>query len=414
MPFLEALRLALQAIAGAKLRSFFTLLGVIVSVCFLVAVVAIIQGMNAYVRENITDAVIGTNAFQVRRSPITIGLLSDEDIRRIRKRPLISLDDAEAVAAALPEAAAVAFQSGWPTPTSTIVHRNVSMRDVLVFGITPPFQIVQDYRFTAGEPLTDRDQIERRQVIALGFGVADSLFGSPERAVGKQLRIAGREMTVKGVVAKKGRVLGQSFDGFVLMPYSTFEQLYGRRRTTVVSVKMRQGADMEDGMRRAEEAMRVAHQLRPGQENDFAIDKADALVAFWRNLTGVLFAVVPTVVGIGIVVGGIVIMNIMLMTVTERTREIGIRKSIGATRTDILRQFLIEAVVLSFIGGVLGVLAGWGLAVVVSTATPLPARITWWSVALALALGAGAGTIFGVFPARRASRLDPILALSAE
>ena len=414
MPFAEALRLALQAIAAAKLRSFFTLLGVIVSVCFLVAVVAIIQGMNAYVRENITDAVIGTNAFQVRRSPITIGLLSDEDIRRIRKRPLISLEDARAVEAALPEAEAVAFQSGWPTPTSTVTYRNVSMRDVLVFGVTPPFQIVQDYRFTAGVPLSDRDHIERRHVIALGFGVADSLFGNPERAVGKRLRISGREMTVTGVIAKKGRVLGQSFDGFVLMPYNTFESIYGRRRTTVVSVKMREGTDMEYGMRRAEEAMRVAHQLRPGEENDFAIDKADALVTFWRNLTGVLFAVVPTVVGIGIVVGGIVIMNIMLMTVTERTREIGIRKSIGATRKDILRQFLIEAVVLSSIGGLLGVMAGWGLAMAVSTATPLPARITWWSVVLALALGAGAGTIFGVYPAKRASELDPILALSAE
>ena len=414
MPFLEAIRLALQAIAGAKLRSFFTLLGVIVSVGFLVAVVAIIQGMNAYVRENITDAVIGTNSFQVRRSPITVGLLSDEDIKRIRKRPLISLDDALAVERALPEAEAVAFQSGWPTPSSTAAYRNRSIRDVLVFGITPPYQIVRDYRFTAGEPLNDRDVIERRPVVALGFGIADSLFGRPERAIGKKIRIGGREMTVKGVVAKKGRVLGQSFDGFVLMPYSTFKSIYGRRRTTVVAVKMRTGTDIELGMRRAEEAMRIAHRLRPGEDNDFAIDKADALVAFWRNLTGVLFKVVPTVVGIGIVVGGIVIMNIMLMSVTERTREIGLRKSIGATRADILQQFLIEAIVLSTIGGLLGVLAGWGLAALVSTATPLPAKITLWSVVLAMALGAGAGTIFGVYPARRAARLDPIVALNAE
>ena len=414
MPFLEAIRLALQAIAGAKLRSFFTLLGVIVSVGFLVAVVAIIQGMNAYVRENITDAVIGTNSFQVRRSPITVGLLSDEDIKRIRKRPLISLDDALAVERALPEAEAVAFQSGWPTPSSTAAYRNRSIRDVLVFGITPPYQIVRDYRFTAGEPLNDRDVIERRPVVALGFGIADSLFGRPERAIGKKIRIGGREMTVKGVVAKKGRVLGQSFDGFVLMPYSTFKSIYGRRRTTVVAVKMRTGTDIELGMRRAEEAMRIAHRLRPGEDNDFAIDKADALVAFWRNLTGVLFKVVPTVVGIGIVVGGIVIMNIMLMSVTERTHEIGLRKSIGATRADILQQFLIEAIVLSTIGGLLGVLAGWGLAALVSTATPLPAKITLWSVVLAMVLGAGAGTIFGVYPARRAARLDPIVALNAE
>ncbi|TDJ52939.1 MAG: FtsX-like permease family protein [Gemmatimonadetes bacterium] len=414
MPFLEAIRLALQAIAGAKLRSFFTLLGVIVSVAFLVAVVAIIQGMNAYVRENITDAVIGTNSFHVRRSPITVGLLSDEDIKRIRKRPLISLDDARAVERALPDAEAVAFQSGWPTPSSTAAYRNRSIRDVLVFGITPPYQIVRDYRFTAGEPLNDRDVIERRPVVVLGFGIADSLFGLPDRAIGKRIRIGGREMTVKGVIAKKGRVLGQSFDGFVLMPYSTFKSIYGRRRTTVVAVKMRSAADIESGMRRAEEAMRMAHRLRPGEDNDFAIDKADALVAFWRSLTRVLFAVVPTVVGIGIVVGGIVIMNIMLMSVTERTREIGLRKSIGATRHDIHRQFLIEAIVLSMVGGLLGVIAGWAMASAMSALTPLPARITWWSVVLAMALGAGAGTLFGVYPARRAARLDPIIALSAE
>lgn len=414
MPIAEALKLALQAIYTAKLRSFFTLLGIIVSVGFLVAVVAIIQGMNAYVRENITDAVIGTNSFHVRRSPITVGLLSDEDIKLIRKRPLISLDDALVVERALPDAEAVAFQSGWPTPTSTAAYRNRSIRDVLVFGITPPYQIVRDYRFTAGEPLNDRDVVERRPVVALGFGIADSLFGQPERAIGKQIRIGGREMTVKGVIAKKGRVLGQSFDGFVLMPYTTFKSMYGRRRTTVVAVKMRTGTDIESGMLRAEEAMRLAHRLRPGEANDFAIDKADALVAFWRDLTGVLFAVVPTVVGIGIVVGGIVIMNIMLMTVTERTREIGIRKSIGATRADIRRQFLIEAVVLSTIGGLLGVVSGWALASAVSAFTPLPARITWWSVALAMTLGAGAGILFGVYPATRASRLDPITALSAE
>jgi putative ABC transport system permease protein len=216
------------------------------------------------------------------------------------------------------------------------------------------------------------------------------------------------------VIAKKGRVLGQSFDGFALLPISTFESVYGRRLTTTVSVKMYDAADLPDAMGRAEEAMRLAHQLRPGAEDDFSLDKADALVAFWTKLTGVLFTIIPAVVGIGIVVGGIVIMNIMLMSVTERTREIGIRKSLGARRRDIRRQFLVEAVLLSTLGGVIGIAGGALLAQLISTVSPLPARVTLWSVGVALALGAGSGIAFGVYPASRAARLDPITALRQE
>ncbi len=414
MPFAEALRLALQSILSAKLRSFFTLLGIIVSVGFLVVVVAIIQGMNAYVRENLTGAMIGTNAFQVRRTPISVGLLSDEEIKAIAKRPLISREDAEAVARALPDAQAVALQSGWPTPVSDVQWGNRTVTNVLVFGVTPPYQLVQDYRFAYGTPLTDPDVRERRYTVVLGWDIARELFDEPATAVGKAVRVAGYQLTVKGVIAKKGRVLGQSFDGFVLLPFSTFEAMYGRRRTTVVSVKMASADELDGAMARAEEAMRVAHHLRPEDSDDFTVDKADALVAFWKSLTRVLFTAIPAVVAIGIVVGGIVIMNIMLMSVNERTREIGLRKSLGARRRDIRRQFLVESVILSALGGVLGIAGGWLLASLVAQFTPLPARITAWSVGVALALGAGTGMIFGVYPAARAARLDPISALRVE
>jgi putative ABC transport system permease protein len=414
MPFSEALRLALESIWHSKLRSFFTLLGIIVSVGFLVVVVAVIQGMNAYVKENLTGAMIGTNAFQVRRSPIAVGLLDEDLVRAIQKRPIISADDAEAVRRALPEAQAVSLQSGWPPPVSDVSYRNRTVGQVVVFGVTPPYQLVQDYRFHAGDPLTDPDVRERRSVAVLGYDVADKLFTQPAMAIGRRIRIAGREVTVKGVIEKKGRMLGQSFDGFVLLPISTFEALYGRRKTTTVSVKLGSSDAIPAAMARAEEAMRIAHRLRPSQANDFTVDKADALVAFWRSLTRLLFTAIPAVVCIGIVVGGIVIMNIMLMSVNERTREIGIRKSLGATRRDIQRQFLIEAVVLATLGGLQGVIGGWALAAAVSTFTPLPARVTLWSVAVALALGAAAGIVFGVFPATRAARLDPITALRAE
>jgi putative ABC transport system permease protein len=414
MSFTEAVRLALQAIWSSKLRSFFTLLGIIVSVGFLVVVVAVIQGMNAYVRENLTGAMIGTNAFQVRRTPISVGLLDEEQMRSIQKRPLITAADAETVQRALPDAQAVSLQSGWPTPVSDVTYRNRTVGNVLVFGVTPPYQIVQDYRFLSGDPLSDLDIRSRRPVAVLGYDVADKLFDQPSRAIGRRVRVAGREVLVKGVIEKKGRMLGQSFDGFMLLPFSTFEAQYGRRKTTVVSIKMANADAIPDAMARAEEAMRVAHRLGPGEDNDFTVDKADALVAFWRSLTRLLFTAIPAVVCIGIVVGGIVIMNIMLMTVTERTREIGIRKSLGATQRDIQRQFLIEAIVLTTLGGVQGVLGGWVLAGAVSTFTPLPARVTLWSIGVALALGAGAGIVFGVFPASRAARLDPITALRSE
>src|SRR2546429_93161 len=248
MPLYEALRLALQTVWSHKLRSFFTLLGIIVSVAFLVAVVAVIQGMNAYVRERLAGAIVG-------------------------------------------------------------------------------------------------------------YDVADKLFGNIEAAIGRMIRVHGIQLVVKGVIAKKGTVLGQSWDGFVMLPLSTFESMYGRRQTMVISVKMATADGVAPAMLRAEEAMRIAHRLRPGSDNDFTVDTGEGLIAFWGKLTRVIFTVVPAVVVIGIVVGGIVIMNIMLMSVTERTREIGIRKALGAARRDIRRQFFAEALTLSLLGGIAG-LAG--------------------------------------------------------
>jgi len=409
----DVLGLAFAQIRGNPLRSFFTLLGIIVSVAFLVAVVAIIQGMNAYVKENIADAMVGSNTFQVRRSPIQVGMIDDDLMQRIRRRPRVSEADAATVRATFPEAVAVSRQSGWPTPMTEVFWRGNSVGSIMVFGITPEFQVVQDYRVAKGRPLSDVDVSQRMPVVVIGQELADKLFGTVD-PVGQEVRVAGERMTVIGVNETKGRVLGQSFDAYVLMPISRFEMRYGRRLTTTVSVKLADTANIQAGMARAEEAMRVAHGLRPTEVNDFSIETADALVNFWKQLTAVLFAVIPAVVAIGVVVGGIVIMNIMLMAVNERTREIGIRKAVGARSRDIERQFLAETIMLSALGGLLGVLSGWLFAFTIAALSPLPARITWWSVALALALGAGIGVIFGVYPARRAARLDPITAMRAE
>ena len=414
MQLSEAILQALQTAWSNKLRSFFTLLGIIVSVGFLVAVVAVIQGMNAYVRERIAGAIVGVNAFQIRRDPIQVGFIDDEELKKIQRRPIIGPEDISYVERALPDAQAISLQSGWPAPMSDVQWRNRTVGDVLVFGVTPPFVVVQDYTFAAGTPFTEVDQQQRRLVAVLGFDVAEKLFGAPELAVGSAIRVRGAQLIVKGVIAKKGTVLGQSWDGFVMLPLTTFESLYGRRQTTVISVKMPTATSVAGGMLRAEEAMRIAHRLRPGREDDFTVDTGEGLIAFWAKLTRVIFTVVPAVVGIGIVVGGIVIMNIMLMSVTERTREIGIRKSLGASRRDIRRQFLAESARLSLLGGVVGLVAGAALAALVEVASPLPARVTAWSVAVALGLGVSVGIVFGVYPAHRAARLDPIEALRSE
>ena len=413
MRFGDVITTALEQIRVNKLRSFFTLLGIIVSVAFLVAVVAIISGMNFYVKENLASALIGANTFQVRRTPIQIGLFDDEQWRKLQKRPRISESDAEAVIAAVPEAVAVSLQSGWPTPIADVLWRDKTMGDVAILGVTAPYQIVQDYVFASGRPISDVDVNQRRSVAVIGADVAEKLFENVD-PVGQDIRIGGERFTIVGTIAKKGRVLGQSFDGFVLLPLSTFETIYGRRKTNTVSVKMPSADLVASGMERANEAMRVAHRLRPAEEPDYSVETADALVQFWKNLTRILFSVIPAIVAIGVVVGGIVIMNIMLMSVTERTREIGVRKALGAKPGDIRRQFLVEAIVLASIGGLCGVAAGWGLAGLVSVASPLPARVSLWSVMLALSLGAGVGVLFGVYPASRAAQLDPITALRAE
>src|SRR5438874_4023569 len=347
MQLTEAILQALQTVWTRSLRPSCPLLRIFVSVAFLVAVVAVIQGMNAYVRERLAGAIVGVNAFQIRRDPIQVGFIDDEAWKQIQRRPIIAPEDVAYIERAVPDAEAIALQSGWPTPMADVQWRNRTTGDVFIFGVTAPYVVVQDYVFAAGAPLTDVDLQQRRYVAVLGYDVADKLFGNVEAAIGQSIRVRGIQLVVKGVIAKKGTVLGQSWDGFVMLPLSTFESMYGRRQTMVISVKMPTADAVAPAMLRAEEAMRIAHRLRPGADNDFTIDTGEGLIAFWAKLTRVIFMVVPIVAGIGCVVGGIVIMNIMLMSVTERTREIGIRKALGAARRDIRRQFFAEALTLS-------------------------------------------------------------------
>src|SRR3954470_3132993 len=231
MRFADVITTALQQIRVNKLRSFFTLLGIIVSVAFLVAVVAIISGMNAYVKENLASALIGANTFQVRRTPIRIGLFDDEEWRQLQRRPRLTESDAEAATAAVREAVAVSMQTGWPVPIADIVWKSRTQADVAIFGITAPYQVVQDYVFAGGRPISDVDVREHHSVAVVGADIAEKLFENVD-PVGQDIRILGQRYTIIGAIAKKGRVLGQSFDGFVLLPLPNFEMLFGRRKTT--------------------------------------------------------------------------------------------------------------------------------------------------------------------------------------
>src|SRR5207247_2325047 len=280
MPLVDAVGLARQTVWSPNLRSFFTLLGIIVSVAFLVAVVAVIQGMNAYVRERLAGAIVGVNAFQIRRDPIQVGFIDDEAWKQIQRRPIIAPEDVGFIARAVPEAEAIALQSGWPTPMADVQWRNRTTGDVFIFGVTAPYVVVQDYTFAAGEALTDVDVQQRRYVAVLGYDIADKLFGNVEAAIGRSIRVRGMQLVVKVVIAKKGTVLGQSWDGFVMLPLSTFESMYGRRLTMVISVKMSTAEGVAPAILRVDAPTRIAPRLRPRAHTHFTLDTEAAPIAF--------------------------------------------------------------------------------------------------------------------------------------
>jgi putative ABC transport system permease protein len=272
---------------------------------------------------------------------------------------------------------------------------------------------VGKYETDQGRELEDSDFQRRRPVCVIGSEVAETLFPRID-PVGQSIKVSGFELLVVGTLVARGNVLGQSQDNIVIVPLGQFGKMYGSHRSLSLIVSAATGVTLERLEDEARVVLRAARHVPLGAPDDFAISTAETYMALYQTLTGGIFAGTIGLVAISLVVGGIVIMNIMLMTVNERVHEIGIRKSVGATRRDIRRQFLVEAVVLASLGGALGVLLGWGAATLVASVSPLPARVTLWSVGTALMLGAGAGVLFGVYPATRAARLDPINALRAE
>jgi putative ABC transport system permease protein len=403
---LEALRLALESIWSNRLRSFLTLLGVIIGIAAIVATAAVIQGLNVYVSEKLSN--LGQGVFTVQR----IGLTTNRQdfLDAVRKNRRLLPADARAIAQRCPSASEVA----WETHATVDLKRGgEEIRGTDIGGITPAILEIEPYDVADGRILADHEEDSAAAVAFLGHDVATRLFPSID-PIGKELRVKGLALRVVGVAKKKGSFLGFSQDNFVKIPFSLHRKLFGAHRSINISVQAADSGDMATTMDEVRTVLRARHHLRPRDPDDFDFLTAEGINNLWRNMTTTIFSVALFVVGISLVVGGIVIMNIMLVSVVERTREIGVRKAVGARQRDIVRQFLIESVLLSCLGGAIGIAIAAAASAVLAANTPLPASFPAWAPPVAFLICAGIGVFFGIHPARRAARLDPIEALRTE
>jgi putative ABC transport system permease protein len=414
MPLFEAVRLALAQIRVQKLKSFFTLLGVCIGVMFLIAVVSIVQGMGNYVEDAFAGKFLGVNTFNLRRFPdFNVGDVTAAEWHEWQRRPPITVDDAEAVRAALPPDAHWAIEDvRWFDLQSPYVN---SGPQALVQAVTPQYFTIKNLAITSGRLFTEQEDQLGAPVVVIGTEVAEHFFPNLD-PIGKELRIGGLPFRVIGLLDKQGTVFGLPLDRQVLGPFhSPLHRFVGSRRGLYgVAVQAPTAAALSEIQETVTEIMRRRHKLHPAEPNDFVLESSESALNAWAKIKHFLVLAGVFLPAIGLVVGAIVIMNIMLVAVAERTREIGIRKSLGARRRDILAQFLVESATLSTVGAAVGIGLGIGLSKLVAYVSPLPSSVAPWSLAVSVLLGAGVGIAAGIYPASRASRLDPITALRAE
>jgi putative ABC transport system permease protein len=413
MPFFEAVLLALNTIRVQKLKSFFTLIGVTIGVTFLIAVVSIVGGMSRYMQDDLVGKIIAVNSFNLRRTPdIQMGDVTEDEVREWRRRPRIKDTDVPAVAAALSTDIRWATESADNLPVESTYG---SPRSTQCVAASNDWFAIKKMGVTKGRLISAQEHHTGAPVVVIGQDVADHFFPNLE-PVGRDIRIRGIPYTVVGVAEKQGSVFGISLDKFVIAP-QTSPLIRWVNPHGVVDAMIIQAAD-EPSMREAMEAtravMRGRHHLHPAQRDDFVLETSDSALEFWNRLKGYLVIAGIALPAIGLVVGAIVIMNIMLVAVAERTREIGIRKSLGARRRDILNQFLVESATLATLGAALGIILGIGFAKGIAAVSPLPAAVEVWSIFVGVGVGAGVGVIAGIYPASRAALLDPIAAMRHE
>jgi putative ABC transport system permease protein len=405
---LESAGIALDAIWAAKLRSLMTVLGNIVAVTSIIAVVSLIQGLNASVTAAIMNQA-GADSFSIQQFPVT---RSDEEFDAVRSNPRITLQDVRAIRRLAGDSisAIMAELQG----SGRVTYRDRSIDNSNIHGITGDYVNFGVYDAERGRLMSATEVDSSKRVAVLGWQTADRLFGTTTDPIDKIIQIEGVHFRVVGVASKKGSLLGQSQDGYVNIPLGQFQQIFGSRRSLSLTVKPRDVSNIGEVMDDATVALRTARGLKPRQPDNFGMFTSDTILDIYHQATNGIFAVLVGVVALSLVVGGIVIMNIMLMVVTERTREIGLRKALGARRADIMAQMLTESVVLSMFGGIIGTIFGASFATAVARFTPIPASIEPWSVVLGITITALVGLFFGLYPASRAARLDPIEALRRE
>jgi putative ABC transport system permease protein len=405
MNFLEAISIALSSLRANRLRSLLTLLGIVIGVMAVIAVVSIISGLNDYVAGKIFN--LGPDVITVSRmSPV---IRSIDEWSENQKRKNLYITDMEAIVAACADCKSVGA--------------SVNMRGRLKFGRDFVDSQIQGYtaetfvilgtELSGGRYLTPYDVDHARNVTIIGSDVADNLFPFVD-PIGKTVVIDDRPFEIIGVGTKQGSVLGQSRDNWAVIPFTLHQKMYGARRSVTIYAKALDERHLPAAESEVRLTLRARRHVAYQDKDDFALNTNENFLQIWANISRAFFAVTIGIASISLVVGGIVVMNIMLVSVTERTREIGIRKATGARRHDILVQFLVESATLALVGGIIGILLGSSIALIISWASPLPASIKWWAVALGLLVSTSVGLFFGIYPATKAANLDPIVALRYE
>ncbi len=414
MSFLESVVLAFGMIRAQKLKSFFSMVGAFIGVTFLIGVVTIVNGMDRYMKDDFAGKLFGINTFTLRFRPfVNVGQEpSREQRREWNRRPRLKIADYEFLASQLDPSFLVGVESMNNVVAEVGTKRS---RSIEARGVTESYFRIRKIDIAEGRVFAQPEVEHGSNVVVIGSEVADKFFAGLD-PIGRTIRVADFPYRIIGVAASQGKVFGQSLDKFIIAPYTSQIKRVVNPHNVVdgIIVKAQDIPGMNEARAQVEALMRVRRHLHPGQPDNFHFETSDDVLSFWANISKILYTVLPALVSISLVVGGIVIMNIMLMAVSERTREIGIRKSLGARRRDILRQFLVEATALSTLGAALGIVAGIALAYIIKATTPLPADISVGWVVVAVFLGVGVGVMSGVYPASRAARLDPVAALRFE